>query len=170
MKLIWSKHKTWVKHFYQPFIFVVVQFGDVPAECIARIVGHDQAILYERPSEVAPHAAAIEEDVRASGERLLDPDQKQKRPDLLRNCFNSISQAPHRKELEKKNNLSIKRKVRKWMHTQRSCTDTALTVINEVSQCEKCTDTLQKSLCTCGVLLQELSAGMTRTLKGTKRK
>ena len=52
--------------FYQPFSYVVVQFGDVPAVCIARIVGHDQAILHERPSEVAPHAPAMQADFRVS--------------------------------------------------------------------------------------------------------
>ena len=29
---------------------------DIPAECIARVVGYDQPILYERPSEVSPQA------------------------------------------------------------------------------------------------------------------
>ena len=37
--------------FYQTFSCAVVDFGDIPAEGIARVVGHDQTILYERPSE-----------------------------------------------------------------------------------------------------------------------
>ena len=38
------------------FRCVVVHFGDIPADCIARVVGHDHTILSERPSEVTPHA------------------------------------------------------------------------------------------------------------------
>ena len=58
-------------------------FGDVPAECITRVVGHDETILYERPSEVAPHAPAIQEDFRASRDRLLDPVDNYKRLSIL---------------------------------------------------------------------------------------
>ena len=32
--------------------YVVVHFGDIPAECIARVVAHDQTFLREIPSEV----------------------------------------------------------------------------------------------------------------------
>ena len=52
-------HDTGLK-FYQTFSYAVVRFGDVPAECVARVVGHDDTILCERPSEVAPHAPAIQ--------------------------------------------------------------------------------------------------------------
>ena len=63
--------------FYQTFSCAVVLFGDNPAERIARVVGRDQTILYEkRPADVAPHAPAIQADFRASGDRLLDPDQQ----------------------------------------------------------------------------------------------
>ena len=40
--------------FFQTFSYAVVHFGYIPAECIARVVGDDQTILYERPLEVAP--------------------------------------------------------------------------------------------------------------------
>ena len=84
------------------FSYVVVPFGDMPAECIASVVGHDQTILYERPLEVKPYAPAIHAAFCASGDRLLDPDpQQQKMFDIMRNCANSMLQAPHRKELEK---------------------------------------------------------------------
>ena len=53
---------------YQPYSYAVVHFGDLPAERIAGVVGQDQAILYERPSEVTPYASAIQADFRASGE------------------------------------------------------------------------------------------------------
>ena len=41
------------------FSCAVGRFEDVPAECIARVVGYDQTILNERPSQVAPHAPAL---------------------------------------------------------------------------------------------------------------
>ena len=50
-------------------------FGDIPADCIARVVGHDATNLYDRPPEVAPHAQArqdIQPDLCAFGDRLLD--------------------------------------------------------------------------------------------------
>ena len=50
-------------------------FGGFPAECTARAVGHDATILYDRPSEVAPHARTrqdIRPDLCAFGDRLLD--------------------------------------------------------------------------------------------------
>ena len=76
--------------FHQTFSFAVVHFGDIPAECIASVVGHDQTILFERPSQVAWHAQAIQGDFRASGDRLLDQDQHQKRLDIMGGCVNSI--------------------------------------------------------------------------------
>ena len=80
--------------FYHTFSFAVVHFGDVPAECIERVVGHDRTILYERPSEVAPHERAIQEDFGASGGRLpgsrivLIPfDKLLTEKSLKKNCF-----------------------------------------------------------------------------------
>ena len=86
--------------FYQSFSYAVVHVGDTPAESIASVVGHEQTIVHERP-EVAPDAPALQEDFWASGDRLLDTDQKQRRPDLFRNCVDSILQAPNEDELEK---------------------------------------------------------------------
>ena len=71
-----------------------VHVGDIPATCVARVVGNHQAILMERQSEVAPHAPAIQADVRASGDRLLDQDQQQKVLDLMESCFNFMLQSP----------------------------------------------------------------------------
>ena len=99
MNMFWSKHKTWVKH-STTYSIMLVHFGDIPTECIARVVGHEQTILHEGPSDVAPHAPAIQADVRASGGRLLDPDQHQKRFHLIRTCVNSMQQAPHREEFQ----------------------------------------------------------------------
>ena len=61
------------------FSSAVVHFGDIPAECIAKVVGYDQTIFCERPSEIAPQALAIQLDVLASGDRLLDEDPRQNR-------------------------------------------------------------------------------------------
>ena len=74
--------------------------GDVPPECIANVVGHDETMLYERPSEAAPHATAIKAGLRASGDQSLEPDQQHKKLNLIRNCVNSIFKALHGKELE----------------------------------------------------------------------
>ena len=65
--------------FLQTFSYAVVHFGDIPAECIASVVGHDQTILYERPLEVESHAPAIQADFGPSGDRLLDLDLNNKR-------------------------------------------------------------------------------------------
>ena len=62
--------------FYQTFSYVVVHFGDVPTKCIARVVGYDQMILYERPSDAAPHAQAMQADFRALGDRLTQINHK----------------------------------------------------------------------------------------------
>ena len=65
-------------NFFQTFSCAAVHCGDIPEKCIARVVVHGQTIFYERQLEVAPHAPAVQADVRASGERLLDRDQPQK--------------------------------------------------------------------------------------------
>ena len=44
--------------------------------------------LYVRPSEVAPQAPVIQADVRASGDRLLDQEQRQERLNIIRGCVN----------------------------------------------------------------------------------
>ena len=43
------KEQKMVLKFFHDFSCAVVHFGDIPAECIARVVGHDQTIMYERP-------------------------------------------------------------------------------------------------------------------------
>ena len=58
-------------------------------------IRHDETILHVRPRQVS-----LQEDFPASGDRLLDPDQKQKKLDLIRHCVDSILHALHRKELE----------------------------------------------------------------------
>ena len=57
--------------------------------------------LVERLLEVAPHTLAIQADVRASGDRLFDQDQQQKRLDLIRNGVDSILQSPNEDVLTK---------------------------------------------------------------------
>ena len=84
--------------FYRTFSDAVVHFGDIPADCFARVVGHDQTILHERPSEAAP---PIQADVRASGGRLPDKDQQQKRLDLIRSRVNFGFQSPDKEEKTK---------------------------------------------------------------------
>ena len=137
--------------FYQSFSHAVVHFGDIPKNCTARVEGHDQTILHERPSEVTLNDPAIQANVRASGDRLVDKDQQQKRLDLIRNCVTSILQAPSQKR-------------GKWTHAQRSCTVTQghtditkLIVADDTTLCEKYREhnVKWKSFCTCGVIPQE---------------
>ena len=92
--------------FYQTSSYLVVHVENIPAACIARVVGHDETILHERPSEVAPYTAALQADVRASGDRLH---QQQTRLDLIRSCVNSILQARYRKGLENTTAVSKER-------------------------------------------------------------
>ena len=61
-----------------------------------------------------------------------------------RDCVTYILQAPHKKEIFL-NDFSIKNKVRRWTHAQRSCAVheetldiTKLFVIDETTQCGKC--------------------------------
>ena len=136
--------------FFQTFICVAVHVGDVPAECIARVVGHDQAILYERPPEVAPRAPAIQEAVRASGNRLHDPDQQQKRLDLIKKYFNFFVQAPHRKELEEelfryqeRKYMEVNSRTAKLYSEQGNANISEHMVIDEMIQCKVC----QKTQC-----------------------
>ena len=67
---------TMALKFQQTFSYAVGHFADIPAKCIARVVGQDETILYERASEGTPHAPAIQADIGASSGRLLGQDQK----------------------------------------------------------------------------------------------
>ena len=78
-------------HLHEKISYIVVPVGHVPAECIARVVGHDQTILYERPLQVAPYALAIQDHFHASGDRSLGQDQQQKRLDLDWNSATEMS-------------------------------------------------------------------------------
>ena len=104
MKLIVSKQHF--ASFHQSFSHAFVYFG---AECIARVAGQDATVFHERPHEVAPHTPPIQECLEASGDWLLDSDQKQKRLDLIRNCVHSFVQTAHRKELDE-DVLSVSKK------------------------------------------------------------
>ena len=133
LKLIWSKHKTWGLKFNHTVSDAVDHFVHVPTECIARDVGHDQTVLLERRSKVAPHAPAIEADVRASGDRLLDPNQQQKN-------FKCSSQ----KRTWRTTSSVSKKMVRRWtrtaeLYSKQGSTDiTEVGVFEETTQCEKC--------------------------------
>ena len=98
MKLIWSKPKRLVLTLFQTLSVAVVHVGNIPAECIAKFVGHGQTILCGRPSEVVPHALAIQAYFRASGDRLLEQDQQQKKLDLIKSCVKFLL-SPNKDEL-----------------------------------------------------------------------
>ena len=65
-----------------------VHFGDIPAESVARVVGHDHMILQERPSEVTLNDPAIQADFRS--------------------CVDFNLQSPHKDE-QTNNYFSIKK-------------------------------------------------------------
>ena len=75
---------------FQSFSYAVVHFGDIPAPCMARVVGPDQTIVFERPSVVTPNAPAIRAVFRAWGGRLLDQDQQKKGLDFIRDCADFV--------------------------------------------------------------------------------
>ena len=75
---------------HQTFSYAVVHIGDIPAECMARVVGHDHATQFETVSEVTLKDPAIQADFRASGDRLFDQDQQRKRLDLIRSCVDFV--------------------------------------------------------------------------------
>ena len=115
MKLIWSKHKIRIYNFKHS-LYAVVHFGDIPAECSSRVLGHDQTVLSERPSEVVPHAPAIQADVRASCDRWLAPDQQQKQVSISSGIVFISFYKPLRAKSLNTNHFSNKRKVRKCTH------------------------------------------------------
>ena len=76
------------------FVCLRFHFGDVTSDCFARAVEQDQTILYERPSEVAPHAPATR--------RIpcTHPDQQQKMPSPREIVLIPFFEVHHRKALE----------------------------------------------------------------------
>ena len=122
-----------------------------------------QRSLYERPPDVAPHAPAIQADVRALGDRLLDQDQQQKRFDLIRSCVNFLMQSPTKDEVTKEplqhleKGTDVDERTAELYSKQGIADVTELMVIDETTQCEVCEghNTKGKYLCTCGSILQE---------------
>ena len=73
----------------QTFSYAVVHFGRHSSSmfCKSR---YNHTNNYERPPEVAPHALAIQADVRAPGDQLFDQEQQHKRLDLIRSGVDSL--------------------------------------------------------------------------------
>ena len=88
--------------FYQTFSYVVVPFGDIPVECLTKVVGHDQPVLFEKPFEVTQNDRVIREDSRASGDRLLDQNQEQERRELISSRITRIKKSLHWEDLNEK--------------------------------------------------------------------
>ena len=129
--------------------------------------------MRERPLEVAPHAPAIQADFRASGDRLQDQDQQQKRIDLIRKCVNSILQSPHRRKFKEellqcqRKDTEVNERTAELHSKQGDIGTTELVVIDETTQCDECKEhkAKGKSFYTRGVILEALSAEKTHTLK-----
>ena len=104
-------------------------------------------------------------DVRASGGRLLDPDQTPKRLGLISNCVNCIVQAPHTKELEEyllqcqRKDAEVNERTADLYSKQGHTDITELAVIDETTQWEtfKRHKAKGKPFCTCGIFLEVFS-------------
>ena len=96
-------------------------------------------ILCERPSEGAPHALSIQADFRALGDRLLDPDQQQKR-----------LKAPRTQELEKtlleyqEKGTEVNACTAELYSSQGHIDLTVLMVIDEITLCKVCKEHIAK--------------------------
>ena len=142
---------------HQTFGCAVLHFGDIPAQCFASVVGHDKTILYERFSKVAPSAPAIQAD-RASGDRLLDQDQQQKRLDIIESFVNFFMQSPNKDELTKEllqyqqEGTEVDERTAELYST---FGNTDIMIIDEMTQFEACKEHNAKGLsfCTCGSIL-----------------
>ena len=128
--------------FFQIFSYAVLPFGDIPADCIARVVGHDQTILYERSSEVAPSAPAIHAEFRVSGDRLLDQDQQQKGLDFIESCVTFVLQSPYLDELTKElrqsqqTDMEMYKRTAEFFTKQGNTDITELMIIGAMAQSE----------------------------------
>ena len=87
---------------------------------------------------------ALQEDVQVSSDRLLDPDQQQKRLDFIRNRVNSIAKVPHKKELEEEllqcheKGTEVNAPTAELYREQRHTDLTELVVILQTTQYEIC--------------------------------
>ena len=105
----------------------------------------------------------------ASVGRLLDQDQQLKRFHVVRNDVNSIGKDPRRQELEEglfqyqEEGTEVDERTAE-LYSKQGNAD-----IDETTQCKNCKENnpKYKSFCTCGVILQELSAEKTKQLKET---
>ena len=87
----------------------------------------------ERQTDVTPNDPPIQADFCASGDRLLDQDQQQKRLDLIRNCVNFVLQSST-KDDRRKRLLQHQEKVRRKVNAQRSCTVSKATLTSPSSK------------------------------------
>ena len=146
--------------YFQSFSYVVFHFGDIPAECIiARVVGYDQTILHERRSEVAPHTLARQEDFRASGGRLHDPDHKH----LTEKSLKKIYLLQYQEK-----GSEVNARTAEWHSAQGNADLSDLMVIDDLVQCKACKiHSKWKVLLHMWSTLQELPAEESKTLKET---
>ena len=89
--------------FHQTFSYSVAHVGDVPAECIARVVGHDQTIKSRTARNGNPTRCLTD---------CLTQTKKQKRLDLIRNCVISIFTTASQKRAPRRTASVSRQKIR----------------------------------------------------------
>ena len=130
--------------FYQTFSDATVHFGDVPAECIARVVGHDQTILFEHQKSHRTHRQSKNISVHQVTDCLTETKDKRGSTSsgiVLLPFNNSVTEQSF-----KKNNFSINKKKSTEVNTrttklyrEQGITDRSmLVVIDEMIQCKVC--------------------------------
>ena len=136
MKSIRSKHKRWVCYTLR----YVVHLGDIPAECIARVVGHEQTVSDEVPSVVALAIQAIHTDFCASGDRLLEKKNNiRTKFGLIQFCVNFVLHCPNQDELTKGPLQYQEKGTEVVAHTAELQSKEGNTdITDETAQCEKC--------------------------------
>ena len=118
--------------------------GDIRAECIARVVGHEQTVSDELPLVVALAIQAIDADFCASGDQLLQKNNIRKKFDLIQFCVNFVLHCPNQDEPTKGPLQYQEKGTEVVAHTAELQSKEGNTdisepvVIDETAQCEKC--------------------------------
>ena len=145
---------------YQTSSCVVVHFGDIPAENIARVVDRT-------------HQQSKKMSVRGVADCLTKIISR-RRLDFIRTCIRFNVQSPNKDELTKEllQYQEAGTEVTAELCSKQGNTHiTEVVVIDEMAQCEVCEEhnAKGKSFCKCGSMLQELSADKTETSKVTTK-
>ena len=170
---VWSKHTEGSKFISTTSVMLLVTSKTIQQNALQDQLGTIKGSCTKDRQKSRRTHQENQADFCASGDRLLDRDQQQKRLDLPKNCVSSILQAPQREELDEQlfqnqdKRTKVDARTAEKNSKQGNIDTTELAVIDETTQCEvvQRTHAKGKTCCTCGVILQELSAGKANTLK-----